>query len=466
MVVHPQSIRLLLEWRQPGSPPGKGHAMAEKQRRARSRPGWTRPRPTPILISPRTRTILLLAAVVALVLLVRAAPSVLVIVLGGITLALILSFPVRLLAHVMPRGLAILVTFLGLLGLVILAIVALVPLLVEQLTALVAATPQLAIDGNNLMLALLRPLRERDLLPGEPEEILAEVQQELFERAQTLAQALLAALLGFLSSALNVLLQVFGIFFVAIYLLIDARKFEAAYLAMAPRRYRRDARELWDAFGHSLSRYLGGLAFVVVIQGALATFALTVLDVPYAVVLGAWTSATAILPYIGAFLGAIPAVIIALFESPTKAILTALAYLAINQFEGNFLTPRIQGQALNVHPILVLLAVITGSEIAGLQGAIFAVPALAVLRVLVHFFRARLRVQESAPSTLLARPDSAPSAMPASTTMHYSASPPPVEVRHTGGDHDCRAIIHHGGAEGEGKQPEARLKGIHPAEPD
>ncbi len=86
--------------------------------------------------------------------------------------------------------------------------------------------------------------------------------------------------------------------------------------------------------------------------------------------------ALAILPFIGSWLGAIPAITIAAFFDETKALLT----------------PHTQGQALRVHPILVFLAVIAGTEIAGLPGAIFAVPALAVLRVLFDFLRHRLRV--------------------------------------------------------------------------
>ncbi len=349
--------------------------------------------PTPIPISPRVRTLLLLAFLVALVLLVRAAPSVLIITLGGGTLALFLSFPVRLLSRAMPRGLAIATSFLALLGLIVLALVVLVPILIEQLTALIAATPAIALESERLLNDLLRLLQERNLLPGELDQLSTQIQQEVFRRAQTLAQALLLWLIGVVSSAFTILLQAFGILFVAIYLLADVRKIKAAYLRAAPKRYRRDADALWQAFGVSLSRYLGGLAFIIVIQSAFAALALTVLDVPYAVVLGAWVAVTAILPYIGAFLGAIPAVIIAAFISPTTAALTALAYLAINQIEGNLLTPRIQGQALRVHPILVFLTVIAGSELAGLTGAIFAVPALAVLRVLFDFFRVRLRVR-------------------------------------------------------------------------
>jgi predicted PurR-regulated permease PerM len=172
------------------------------------------------------------------------------------------------------------------------------------------------------------------------------------------------------------------------------RRVEAAFLRATPHDYRPDARTLWGAFGYSLSKYLGGLAFVVAIQGAISAVGLFLLGVPYALVLGAFVSVTAVIPYLGAWLSAIPAVIVALTVSPTTALLTALLFLGIQQLEGNFLTPKIQGDTLHVHPILVFLAVIVGGGLGGIFGVIVAVPALAVLRVLFDFFRVRLRTDE------------------------------------------------------------------------
>jgi len=287
---------------------------------------------------------------------------------------------------------AILVTFLGLIGLVALALVYLIPLLVRQASNFALIVPAIANNANQFLLGLIEPLAENELLPIPAEEIMAGLIQDLFSRAREIVEGMLGGLIGFISGAFNFGIVIFGILFVAAYLLADVRKVKAAYLKAAPRRYRRDARELWDAFGVSLSRYLGGLLFVVVIQGVLAGLALWMLGVPYAILLGAWVSVTAIIPYLGAFLGAIPAIIVALiFESPTIAVLTVVAYVLIQQLEGNFLTPRIQGQALNLHPIIVLLAVIGGGQIGGLAGVIFAVPLLAVLRVFFNFFRTRLR---------------------------------------------------------------------------
>jgi predicted PurR-regulated permease PerM len=281
---------------------------------------------------------------------------------------------------------------------VALAFVFLIPLLVRQLRNFILITPAIANNANEFLLDLIEPLRQRDILLVPPEQVMQGLVSDLFDRARQLIESFLGGLVGFISGAFSFGIVLFGVLFVAIYLLVDVRKVKAAYLKAAPRRYRRDARELWDSFGFSLSRYLGGLLFVVLIQGVLATLALQILGVPYAILLGVWVSVTAIIPYLGPFLGAIPAVTIALiFESPTIAVLTVVAYVLIQQFEGSLLTPRIQGHALQVHPIIVLLAVIGGGQLAGLAGVVFAVPALAVIRVFFDFFRTRIRTRPIGP---------------------------------------------------------------------
>ncbi|TCJ19744.1 AI-2E family transporter [Rubrobacter taiwanensis] len=351
--------------------------------------------PTPIRISRRTRNLLLAGALAALLLIMWAAPSVPIIAIGGFALAIIISFPVRALSQIMPRGLAILVSFLSLAGLVVFAIAVLVPILIEQLSALIAATPAIAGEADRMLRSLVMMLADRNLLPGTPEDFISNLGEDLFNRAQALAERALGGLVGFVSGVISIGIALFGMLFVAAYLLIDVRRIKAAYLLAVPSRYRRDARELWDSFGFSLSRYLSGLAFVLIAQGVLSAIALAILGVPYAILLGAWVSITAIIPYLGAWLGAIPAVIVAFFVSPLTAVLTAIVFFAIQQIESNLLTPRIQGVAVRVHPIIILLAVIAGGEIAGLLGVVLAVPTVAVLRVLFDFFRVRITTEEN-----------------------------------------------------------------------
>jgi predicted PurR-regulated permease PerM len=363
-------------------------------RPARRRVRFTvrRGRPTPIWISRRARTLFIVAGGVLLLLLLRASPSVLIVALGGLALALVMLFPVRLLAQKLPWGWAIGVSFLLVLGLGALGIAVLVPILLEQLGALVDAAPEFLRRGQDVVRGLLEPLTRRGFLAGTPEQLLARVGQELVGAVQSAIGGILGQAGRLVTGTFTTFIMLFGMLFIAVYLLADERKIKAAYLKAAPERYRHDARELWDSFGYTLSRYLSGLGLSLAIQGALSAFALYLLGVPFALLLGFWVALTALIPYIGSFAGAIPGIALAFTVSPQTALFTALVFFGIQQLEGNVLTPKIQGDALRVHPIFVFLAVIAGGELAGIVGVIFAIPALAVLRVLLDFFSARLRM--------------------------------------------------------------------------
>lgn len=143
-----------------------------------------------------------------------------------------------------------------------------------------------------------------------------------------------------------------------------------------------------------MSRYLGGLIAIAIIQGVAVTVALLVLGVPYAIVLGVWVACTSVIPYVGAWLGAIPAVILAALQSPSTAMWTIGIYFAVQTLEGNVLTPRIQSDAVRVHPIIVLLTVVAVGSLFGILGVVLAVSMLAVGRVLFDFFSARVRFED------------------------------------------------------------------------
>ena len=122
-------------------------------------------RPTPIRISRRTRTVLFVLGLIALGAFVWAAPTVPVVLLGGFALALVLSFPVRWLSHLMPRWSAMLITFLLLAGIVTVALLVLVPILVAQLVSFVKAVPHIATDARSAMRSLLQPLTDSGIPP-------------------------------------------------------------------------------------------------------------------------------------------------------------------------------------------------------------------------------------------------------------------------------------------------------------
>lgn len=348
---------------------------------------------TPIWISRRLQTALIIAVFVLLSLAVWRVPAILGIVIGAVALALILSHPVGWLARVMPRGLALLLTLLILLFGLGLALVLLIPLLIDQLTALITAWPDIQLRLDHLLDDFTRTLADRGFLPDAGERQSNQVRHELSRWGQELAGNLLAWLLALASGIVTFGIQAFAILIVAVYLLLDPRRSRDAFISYAPDRYSSDAAELWDNFGASISRYLGGVVLVAVVTGGVSGLVLWLLGVPYPLLLGLWVAFTSLVPVFGTYLGVVPAVPLALAESPTTAVLTVLAYVIIQNVQDNVLTPRIQGQTARVHPILVLLTVLWTGMAFGLFWSVLAVPALVVIRVLFDFFRRRLRVR-------------------------------------------------------------------------
>jgi predicted PurR-regulated permease PerM len=109
---------------------------------------------------------------------------------------------------------------------------------------------------------------------------------------------------------------------------------------------------------------------------------------------------TDVIPYFGAIIGALPAVIIAATVSIKLVIITIITIVVLQFLEGNILSPYIVGKTLHMHPLLIMLAITAGGEIGGIIGLIFAVPILVVLRVAIshaknHFIKGRTKQSSS-----------------------------------------------------------------------
>lgn len=350
--------------------------------------------PTPIVISRRTRNIIALLVLLLLAYICWRAPSVPKMVLSGAVLALLLSFPVRLLSRWLPRGASIALVLLGLALVSAVALVVLVPLVVSQLTSLIGDVPKFAETVQLKIELVIRMLADRGILQSTPEKAMTDFNNEILSRAQAVGQTVLGRIAGTFTSLFGLMLTSFGVFFVALYMLADTSRFKRRFIAALPVIYRDDAETLWDESGEALSRYLAGLLVSLSFQGITSSIVLYFLGVPYSLLLGIWTAIAAIVPYVGSYIGGVPAVIAGLFVSPLTALLVAITYFTINQIDGNLIAPRVQGKAIGVHPLIIFLGVIAGGQIGGLFGALIAVPLIAILRVVVEFFDLRLHVED------------------------------------------------------------------------
>ena len=118
--------------------------------------------------------------------------------------------------------------------------------------------------------------------------------------------------------------------------------------------------------------------------------AVQLIGLPYALALGLLAALTSLVPYLGPFIGAVPAILIGLAESPQKAVLVAVSYLLVSNVILNFVFPKVMGDAVKLPPILVITAFLAGFSLAGILGMFIAIPVAATLRILYDHIHPRL----------------------------------------------------------------------------
>lgn len=181
------------------------------------------------------------------------------------------------------------------------------------------------------------------------------------------------------------------IFFVSIYLSNDIPRIGSAIgeVATIP-GYRADAERLWREFGRIWNAYLRGQAILGLVIGTAVTILLTLLGVENALALGLLSGLLEFIPVIGPLIGSGAAVTAAFFQSGNYLGLTSIQYalavtvvmMLVQQVENNLLVPRIVGDALDLHPLLILVGALMGSSLAGILGAILASPVIATLKLI------------------------------------------------------------------------------------
>jgi predicted PurR-regulated permease PerM len=185
----------------------------------------------------------------------------------------------------------------------------------------------------------------------------------------------------------------------SIYMLLDFSRLAKAIDRRFPPRP--GSQPLLVRMEHAVVGYVKGQLLVSLIIGTSAGVGMWVLGVlgwvpgadKYALLFGAWVGVTELIPYLGPWLGAIPAGIYAAVVHPISLLWVAILFLIIHQVEGHIVVPNVMGSALRLHPLLVIFGLLAGGEIYGLAGILVALPLLAAARAVYEFFSERVAME-------------------------------------------------------------------------
>ncbi|GAA0178537.1 AI-2E family transporter [Clostridium sediminicola] len=188
---------------------------------------------------------------------------------------------------------------------------------------------------------------------------------------------------SFISSIANIGSLLILIPIVAFYLLKDGEKFKEGILNIIPDKRRVWANKLFKNIDSTLSTYITGQILVAFCIGIMMFIGYLIIGMQDAFVLSIFAMITSMIPFIGPFLGIIPALLIALITNISLALKVIIVSVVVQQIEGNFITPNIIGNRLNIHPLTVIFLIFISVSLLGILGAFIAIPAYSVVKVII-----------------------------------------------------------------------------------
>lgn len=195
---------------------------------------------------------------------------------------------------------------------------------------------------------------------------------------------------GALGKTLDMLVQMIKFFvdvslamFIAYYLIKDSERLKNRVLSLSPRRWRNWLTAVGRDINAVLENFIQGQLLTALIVGVMETIGLIIAGVKYPLVLGLVGGLSNIIPYFGPYIGAIPAVAIALVQSPLKALWTVIVFGVVQQIDNSFISPKIIEGSLGLHPVTTMFVVLAGGEFFGILGMLLAVPVIAIIKVIV-----------------------------------------------------------------------------------
>jgi predicted PurR-regulated permease PerM len=276
------------------------------------------------------------------------------------------------------RGWAVAFIFLTALVVVggFLAIV--IPIVIKQLAGLVDAAPGYltrAQRGNGLLAQL-------------------DDQFDLMGKLRGLSSQLPTTAFAVAKSFTALVFNTVTVFILTAYFSTALPQLRRAVARLMKRDHRENFQRILEESTSRIGGYVMGNLVVSLIAGVVTVVGLLLLGVPYAVVLGVWVAIADLIPAVGAYLGAIPALVVAGFVGLPQFIGTLVLFIVYQQLENYLIAPRIMKHAVDLSPAAVIVALLIGGSLAGFVGALLSLPVAAVIKVVARELYVSDRIEE------------------------------------------------------------------------
>lgn len=283
----------------------------------------------------------------------------------------------------LKRPLSILSTFITVIGLIVALGLFVIPELINSLATLMDAVPGYIKSFEAL---INQYISSTELLQNIYNTLMTTWQDIL----RIVTTFLTTSLTGILSTTVTITSGVINFILsviLTIYMLSSKEKliinFKKLLFAFSKKEIANKIVDISKLSNYTFSKFITGQCVEAVILGVLCFIGMTILSMPYALLISVLIGVTALIPIFGAFIGAIPAVFLILIIDPIKAIWFVVFLLCLQQFEGNVIYPKVVGNSVGLSAIWVMLAMIVGGSTLGLVGMLIGIPTFSVIYQLI-----------------------------------------------------------------------------------
>ncbi|PLT35536.1 AI-2E family transporter [Bacillus sp. V5-8f] len=288
---------------------------------------------------------------------------------------------VKFLSRFMPKTVSILLFFAAIIGLVYLAIHVSAPTISEQMHKLSSQFPD---KVKEISSKSEDTIKENDFGMVKNSENIEEKASGYLESLSTKISGNLITIISIITNIATVLIIVPFILF---YFLKDDHKLRPFLLKYIPEEVESEGNKILKDVDKTLSAYIVGQFIIAMVDGVLMYIGYRVISLDYAIILALFAMCLTVVPFLGPFIGIIPALFVALQQEPIMAIKVLAVLLVVQQLEGNFVTPNVMGKRLDIHPLTIIFLLLIAGSIYGFIGILIAIPLYSVIKTLVKNFR-------------------------------------------------------------------------------
>ncbi|HIQ98790.1 MAG TPA: AI-2E family transporter [Candidatus Scybalocola faecavium] len=324
-------------------------------------------------------------------------------ILLGMSIAFVLNVPMRAierglfgsyngrhkkLIRKIRRPVSFIVTLLCIIGVICIVILFIAPQLVNTIQSIISAIPVFFNRIQNNINDLLNEYQWIADKIGDIEIDWGSISSHLTEFLRSGAEKIFSSAVGIATSVINGIVTFFLGFFFAIYILFQKEKLSSQcrklLYAYIPEKRADRIIEIASLSSRTFSKFLSGQCLEAVILGTMFFIVMSIIGLPYALLIGVLIAFTALIPIVGAFLGCIIGALLMLMVSPGDMLLFVVLFLILQQIEGNFIYPKVVGSSVGLPALWVLAAVTIGGNLWGVAGMLICIPLFSVFYTLLR----------------------------------------------------------------------------------